>query len=773
MNKTPNIESIISKAGELALHKGRNKVDLDLLFHCFLLDEGPTIALILDTVGVDREEWFNTSVELVNKKRPNQRMSAELNDKCVDFFDRCEYFADEILFDDYISAESMMLAFLSDDFIPNAILKLYPEANDSEELSQVCASSILHGRGLLTVDRGGDKSKEKKAESGSFNMFEKNKVLERFAENLNIQAVTSTNKIIDFDHKIDELATVLCRKTKPNALLVGPAGSGKTSILQGLAKKIVSGQAPQLLSNKVIFSVDLSSMVAGTQFRGQFEQRLEDFVKEVKKYDNIILFIDEIHTLVGAGGASSDSLEASNILKPSLANGSISCIGATTNREYKNTIKRDSALNRRFEYIAIREPSTFQMGEILPQIVDHYAHFHGVKYGKDFMDSVLKYCDLYAPNRNYPDKAIDVIDQCGAQAKVMFWETSPEIKEMKLKVFNEASTGNKDNIPAELFENLHDKFKDWLDGIQGERPEVTMEHLKCFFKNRKAPLFDTGNIDLMCRALSRHVVGQTKQIASFRDNITETNLGLTNHRQGTPQFRVIAGEKGSGKSSLLSGIHKELEGLGANVMHYNGSHFTGHDLFLKIYGYVDHNNSLCDAIQEHPDTVVLIDDFERVDQQMVEFMGDVLKTGEIQTRNGDTVDFSNVMFFVSSKTTASSSMGFVKDESVAKSDLPNSLASFVCQEIILEPLNEFGVRRLLCRKLKKISEKVEAQGLKIIVSPSFVKKFCADLDGNKSPAEALEDKVYSKLRPFIVSEFKKGEKSVILSENPQKYAERD
>jgi ATP-dependent Clp protease ATP-binding subunit ClpA len=202
-------------------------------------------------------------------------------------------------------------------------------------------------------------------------------------------------------------------------------GQAKHHLVEGLASKIVAGDAPELIANKVIYSVSLSSMVAGTEYRGQFEKRLEDFVNEAKKYTNLILFIDEVHTLIGAGGATNNSLEASNILKPELARGTISCIGATTVNEYTNTIKKDTALDRRFERVIIREPSKFQMEEILPTIVSYYEDFHGVEYSDNFLNNIIDYCEKYIPNKFYPDKAIDIIDHCGAQAKVSFWHLSP------------------------------------------------------------------------------------------------------------------------------------------------------------------------------------------------------------------------------------------------------------------------------------------------------------------------------------------------------------
>ena len=367
---TPHIQGVINASKQMAEELQRDGVDIDILFECFLKNLSLSCTSIFEKAKIPKE-IFLLSKEVILKKRAGKKVSTRLRNDVQKFFSHCDILTKQVLNLDYIPPEVLLMVFFDKDLCPKAIKHVL---SFTEEKSSNIVTSILREAAIIVKDfnllEDEEFSEEDEVPEDWIDMFDENPILSQFAENLNIKAANQEfDKIVDFDNKIDELATILCRKKKPNAILVGPAGTGKTSLVEGLASKIINGDAPELLANKVIYSVSLSSMVAGTEYRGQFEKRLEDFVNEAKKYSNLILFIDEIHTLVGAGGSGSNqSLEASNILKPELARGTISCIGATTINEYNNTIKKDSALDRRFERVTVREPSRFQMKEILPTI---------------------------------------------------------------------------------------------------------------------------------------------------------------------------------------------------------------------------------------------------------------------------------------------------------------------------------------------------------------------------------------------------------------------
>ena len=472
--------------------------------------------------------------------------------------------------------------------------------------------------------------------------------------------------------------------------------------MEGLACKIVAGDAPELIANKVIYSVSLSSMVAGTEYRGQFEKRLEDFVNEAKKYTNLILFIDEVHTLIGAGGATNNSLEASNILKPELARGTISCIGATTINEYTNTIKKDTALDRRFERVIIREPSRFQMEEILPTIISYYENFHTITYTDEFLENIIDYCEKYIPNKFYPDKAIDIIDHCGAQAKVNFWHVTPSIKSQQEETMAAALDPEKDH--TKLLEKLNESLEKWTEGVSDLIPEVKLCHLKDFFKKKTNPLNDQEMVEKVFSCVSKSLVGQDELLQKLKDKIILSSLGIKKTDNfSAPECYVISGSRFSGKSYFLDLFKDTLQKHGVSVLSYSGVHFADTFAPHKIATSQGNNTSICEKVLISPNSVIIIDDFHKVDNSAIPLFNQIFKHGKFQMSNGDMADFTNCKIFLTSDISNSqSAMGFQG----AVSDRDNlmihpDILSLVDECFPLKEIDEKGLRRLLWMKLKR------------------------------------------------------------------------
>ena len=666
---TPHLEGVLQKSKDLSLILKRNGVDVDLFFHCFLNDLSQSCKSIFKNVRVDPNELLMESRRVLSKKRRNKTPTKKLKTDLRKFLFAAETIAKENFELDYLSPEIILLTFFDALHCPRALKKTYPQG-DKEADSTVFA--IITECSLAVKDfqpDAGDKALDLHTDTPDdwIDMFNKNVILSQFAENLNLKAANNEfDKIVDFDGKIDELATILCRKKKPNAILVGPAGTGKTSLVEGLAAKIVAGDAPELIANKVIYSVSLSSMVAGTEYRGQFEKRLEDFVNEAKKYTNLILFIDEVHTLIGAGGATNNSLEASNILKPELARGTISCIGATTVNEYTNTIKKDTALDRRFERVIIREPSKFQMEEILPTIVSYYEDFHGVEYSDNFLNNIIDYCEKYIPNKFYPDKAIDIIDHCGAQAKVSFWHLSPSIKDIQIKTVEAALHPEKDH--TELLEKLNDSLEKWTQGVNDKKPQVKLTHLKDFFDKKKNPLNNEKTINQVFKCLNNSLVGQRHLLKSLKDKIILSSVGIRKSDNfSSPDCFVISGPEFSGKSYFVDLLKNSLQKYGANVLSYSGVHFADAFAPHKIATAHGNNTSLCEKVLISPNSIIIIDDFHKVNDSAISLFNQIFKQGKFQMSNGDMADFTHCKIFLTSAISNSeASMGFKKDSPQVK-----------------------------------------------------------------------------------------------------------
>ena len=763
---TPHIQGVLHKAEFLAKTLQRNGVDIDLFFHCFLNDLSLSCASVFDLLGLRLKEFLSASDEVIKNKKKNKKTSVSLKADVDRLFKEAEIIASKTLGLDYISPEVILMTFFDEDHCPRAVKRLLPK--DEKEADKLIIKIVTECTSVVAdVGSRDDESdlKLRRPPEHWIDMFEENEILSQFAENLNLRAITNEfDKIVDFDGKIDELATILCRKKKPNAILVGPAGTGKTSLVEGLAARIVSGDAPELIANKVIYSVSLSSMVAGTEYRGQFEKRLEDFINEAKKYSNLILFIDEVHTLVGAGGTSNQSLEASNILKPELARGTISCIGATTINEYTRTIKKDTALDRRFERVVVREPSKFQMKEILPTIVSYYEEFHGVKFADEFLDNVIDFCEKYMPNKFYPDKAIDVVDHCGAQAKVNFWEIDPSIKEVQDEVVRSTAADPAKDHSA-LVKQLNESLKKWTEEVTTEIPEVQLNHLKDFFAKKVNPLNAKSTVDKIFNCIGKSFVGQHDILNNLRDKIILHSIGLGGSDDfSSPDCFVISGQKLSGKSLFTDLFENSLRRHGVNVLSYNGVHFSDAAAPHKIASSQGNNTSVCEKITMYPNSVIIIDDFHKIDPLAVPIFNQILKEGKFQMNNGEIADFSNCKIFLTSALASGQpSMGFQVGE-VSKENLrvDKNILPLIDDCFFLNKLTKKDLRRLLWTKLKRIKKNLKSNDIDLIFDFKFISDTVSKINKEKFRINALNNKIAKEITPFISKKILSGKSKIRL-----------
>jgi ATP-dependent Clp protease ATP-binding subunit ClpA len=740
---SPHLQGIIKKAQVLSIEHHKNGIDVDLFFHAFMSDLDFSCSNIFKKTNIDLQILFDLSLNQI-KKRKCKIQSDHLLPEVKKIFFIAESLCNNPLEMDYISPEVILISFFSDKLIPSCIekyvgLKKYEEILINDDVSNIISQALVFCKGAeaFLFEENENLNEEAAEEEDWIDMFSENPILSKFAENLNLKAAQGKfDKIVDFDNKIDELTTILCRKKKPNAILVGPAGTGKTSLVEGLAIKIVKGEAPELLSNKVIYSVNLASMVAGTEYRGQFEKRLQDFVEEAKKYSNLILFIDEIHTLVGAGGGQNHSLEASNILKPELARGTISCIGASTIIEYTNTIKKDSALDRRFEKVIVKEPSSFQMKEILPQIVNYYEEFHGVKYQDEFINNIIDYCERFTPNKFYPDKAIDVIDHCGAQAKVNFWEVDDSIKLKQREIFDSIDqTGKADKS---LIDEVNAKLQDWEEKIMKTEAHVKLSHLKDFFEKKKNPMNKTEINLKIFHSLKKSFVGQNISLNKFFSALNIANLGLAEKNSFyRPDCFLFYGKKSSGKTLFCKLLKEELQKTGCNTISYNGVEFSDRFAPYKIISDLNRNTSLAEKICIHPNSIILIDDFEKVDPSCFGLFSQILKEGRLQMNNGDIADFSNCKIIITCNIQSTKAMGFnLSDNSDPLPIIEKQVLDLVTEKIIFDQLNKKDLRRILFNRLRKIQVNLKINDINLKFDFKFIKEF---VDKNCFEVNAIED----------------------------------
>ena len=454
--------------------------------------------------------------------------------------------------------------------------------------------------------------------------------LESYTLHLNQMAIDGKiDPLIGREHEVERVIQILCRRRKNNPLLVGEAGVGKTAIAEGLAKRIVDGQVPDILAKAQVYSLDMGALLAGTKYRGDFEQRLKAVLKQLIENPNAVLFIDEIHTLIGAGSASGGTLDASNLLKPALSSGQLKCIGATTYGEYRGVFEKDHALSRRFQKIDVTEPSIAETIEILKGLKSRFETHHGVKYTSTALTTAAELSAKYINDRHLPDKAIDVIDEAGAAQRIAPKSKQkktigkPEIEEIIAKIAR---------IPA-----------------------------------RNVSSDDRNALKTLDRDLKSVVFGQDQAIEALSSAIKMARSGLGNTAKPIGSF-LFSGPTGVGKTEVA----KQLAFiLGVELIRFDMSEYMERHAVSRLIGappgYVgfDQGGLLTEAITKHPYSVLLLDEIEKAHPDIYNVLLQVMDHGTLTDNNGRKADFRNVVIVMTTNAGASelsrTSMGFTNE----------------------------------------------------------------------------------------------------------------
>lgn len=457
----------------------------------------------------------------------------------------------------------------------------------------------------------GVENEEESAEINDDNNGKKADALEAYCVNLNEKALDGKiDPLIGRDNEITRTIQVLCRRQKNNPLFVGDPGVGKTAIAEGLAKRIIDGQVPDVLQNATIFSLDMGTLLAGTRYRGDFEERLKQVVKEIEEYPGAVMFIDEIHTVIGAGATSGGAMDASNLLKPALASGTIRCMGSTTYKEYRQFFEKDRALVRRFQKIDVPEPSIPDAIDILKGLRPYYEEYHDVKYTNDALKSAVELSARYIGDRKLPDKAIDVIDESGASQKLI--AKSKRKKTIGVKDI-EATIATMARIPPKT--------------VSKDDAEVL------------------ANLQSNLR---RVVYGQDAAIAALTSAIKLARAGLREPEKPIGNY-LFSGPTGVGKTEVA----KQLASvLGVELIRFDMSEYMERHTISRLIGappgYVgfDQGGLLTDGVDQHPHCVLLLDEIEKAHPDLYNILLQVMDHGKLTDHNGKAVDFRNVILIM-------------------------------------------------------------------------------------------------------------------------------
>ncbi|SNV63333.1 ATP-dependent Clp protease ATP-binding subunit [Clostridium cochlearium] len=569
----------------------------------------------------------------------------------------------------------------------------------------------------------------------------KKKNLDKYAINLNDKA--KNNKIdvvVGRDKELERIIQILNRRNKNNPILIGEPGVGKTAIAEGLAVKIIEKNVPIKLLNKEIYLLDLTSVVAGTQFRGQFEGRMKAIVDEVTESENVILVIDEVHNIIGAGEAQGGALNAANILKPALARGDIQVIGATTLEEYRKYIEKDSALERRFQPILVEEPSVDETIEILNRIKVYYEEYHNVKITKDVVEEAVKLSKRYITDRYLPDKAIDVIDEASSRANLRNKNlmelkiAKEELEKLQSKMLDAANNG--DYEKAAQYKTEEYKLKDKVQQLEKKsKVELSIDDIAYVIeawtkipvqKVREKEVEKLLNLE---QRLHKRVIGQDRAVRKLSRTIRRNRLGFKSKKR--PASFIFVGPTGVGKTELVKALACELFGdedalIRIDMSEYMEKH-TASKLIGSPPGYIgyDEGGQLTEKIRRKPYSVVLLDEIEKAHPDIFNMLLQVLEDGRLTDNQGRTVFFDNSVIIMTSNLGTNfkeSTIGFGNTNSIQiensikdalKETFKPEFINRIDEIVVFEKLNKEELYDIIDIMFNDVSEDLNEKNIKV------------------------------------------------------------
>ena len=494
-------------------------------------------------------------------------------------------------------------------------------------------------------------------------------VLNNFAKDLvKLAEEGKLDPVVGRDREITRIAQILSRRKKNNPIIIGEPGCGKTAIVEGLAIKILNGECPRNLMDKRIMSLDITSIVAGTKYRGQFEERMKVIIEELQASSNIILFIDEIHQIVGAGNASG-SLDASNIFKPALARGEIQCIGATTLDEYRKNFEKDGALERRFQKVIVDPSTKDETLQILTNVKEKYENYHKVSYSDDILKLCVDLAERYITDREFPDKAFDIIDEVGARSQVetkmpqIIEELKNQAQEIKQQKIDVVKTQNYEKAAdlrdkeTKILDRLEDEKKKFENDLLTKKKEISQELVYEVVSNMtKIPVSkmnsdETNKLSTLSESLSSKVIGQSEAVLKISKAIRRNRLGIKDPSKPIGSF-IFLGSTGVGKTYLAKQLAKEIFGSEENMIRVDMSEFQEKHSISRLIGsppgYVgyDEGGQLTEQVKNKPYSVILFDEIEKANKDVFSTLLQVLDDGHLTDGLGRKINFKNCIIIM-------------------------------------------------------------------------------------------------------------------------------
>ena len=669
-------------------------------------------------------------------------------------------------------------------------------ADMNEQLNEMMGSVDMFGDNMTMGEmpaensengNSNEENREKRGFFGNKKQRSKRSFLDSYGTNLNERAKNGEiDNVIGRENEIMRVINILNRRTKNNPVLIGEPGVGKTAIAEGLAVKIVNKEVPEKLLDAQIYLVDFAGMIAGTQFRGQFEQRLKNLITETIERKNVILVIDELHNIVAAGDANG-AMNAANILKPYLAKGELRIIGATTPNEYRNNIEKDSALERRFATVNVDEPDVYETIEILKGIKGYYEDYHKVSYSDEAIETAAVMADRYIFDRKLPDKAIDLLDESGAVKNVA------NDSLVKLKQMNDELERLIDLQNEPVAEDSIDEYKKMADykieechlreaidklSKNAVRPVTTEDIATVIESMTKIPVrnitgIESKNLLKLEEKLKQRIAGQTDGVNAVAAAVRRGRAGLSAKRK--PTSFIFAGPTGVGKTELVKALAYELFGTEESIIRFDMSEYMEKHTVSKLIGsppgYVGYDDAglLTEKIRKKPYSIILFDEIEKAHKDVFNLLLQILDDGILTDSHGKTVRFYNAIIIMTTNAGSeynNSPLGFEKsDTAKSKEKVDVALREFFRPEflnrvdkvVVFDPLGHEEIERITQIMLGDVIKNLQSKRLYMEYTPTLTDYLCRNGFSEKFGARPLRRLIEREVEDLVADSFIKGE----------------
>lgn len=785
---TNSAQNVLEIAKEIAIELGHNYIGTEHILYGLTEEENGVASKVLENQNINSENVLDEIENLIGRDEERTITSLGFTPRTKRVLENA-FLEARKLDSDYIGTEHILIGIMreADSIAVRILLDL---GINPQKLYNEIVKVLEEDEDI----NSGDSSQNRK--TGSFNSTP---TLNQYGTDLTKSAsLGKLDPVIGRKNEIERVIQILSRRTKNNPCLIGEPGVGKTAVVEGLAEKIVQGDVPEILKDKRVVTIDLSSMIAGAKYRGDFEERIKKALNEVKKAGDVILFIDEIHTIVGAGSAEG-AIDAANILKPLLARGEIQLIGATTLNEYRKYIEKDSALERRFSPVTVNEPTHEETVEILKGIRDKYEAHHNIKITDEAINAAVELSSRYINDRFLPDKAIDLVDEASSKIRLSSLEEPDSLKEMEEKI-EKMNQEKEAAVKVQKFEKaakIRDEVNKLKEELEAERnkwkskktkaiPKLTEEDIAKVIASwtgipaAKITQDENKKLKNLDKELHKRVIGQNEAVDAVAKAIRRSRVGLKNPNRPIGSF-LFLGPTGVGKTELSKALAEHLFGTEDAMIRVDMSEFMEPHSVAKLIGappgYVgfDDGGQLTEKIRRKPYSVILFDEIEKAHPDVMNMLLQILEDGRLTDSQGRTVNFKNTVIIMTSNIgarliTEKKSLGFTnsaeEDEAKEYEEIKKNVMAELKKQlrpefinriddiIVFHKLNDEEINSIIDLLLKNVEQRLVEQGLNIKIDKSvkelIAKKGVDKEFGARPLRRAIQNIVEDKLAEEIL-----------------------